>query len=137
MPASLSYFEIRELSLISKLQLTAFSRDTVYNAPRVDRRAHSACTIDPRGSHGELYGTIIDRFMRRLIDPRVNPIFGGAAGREERRGRERRGRRVARIPSTGHRKDRGKARGKKLLRTQLPSSSFVFVRSRARASIQT
>jgi hypothetical protein len=33
-----------------------------------------------RGSHGELYGTIMDRFMRRLIDP-VNPIFGVARGR--------------------------------------------------------
>lgn len=28
-----------------------------------------------RDSYGELYGTIMDRFMRRLIDPRVNPIF--------------------------------------------------------------
>lgn len=28
-----------------------------------------------RSRTDELYGTIIDRFMRRLIDPRLNPIF--------------------------------------------------------------
>lgn len=48
--------------------------------------------------------TIIDRFMRRFIDPRVNPIFGVA--------RMCRG-----FPSMGHRKDTGEAGGgKKLLR---------------------
>lgn len=55
----------------------------------------TACTIDrARGSHGELYRMIMDRFMRRLIDPRVNPIFGVA---REGRGQKFRSRDIVKI----------------------------------------
>lgn len=69
------------------------------------RKMCAICVQDrSRGSRMENFTeTIMDRFMRRFIDPRVNPIFGVREGGED--------------SSIGHRKDPVEAGGKKLLRT--------------------